>query len=368
MAWAFSVTFAAATYGWFLHGPHARVASASEPAATFSGKAAPDIVAVVMAAQLTACTGYVDSARVAEGLKRLERILNDDASRMADDRQTFVLSFGLMAIVGAKDFGRYDRLIERTRDRLKAVQWDATGGNAESKSFLGGAGYKSLAPPDLYHTSLAIESLRRAGVPASDPFMQRAIRFVSSCQCLENEGSPAASFGATERGGFSIAPPAPNGSKGKREADDSLPPCGSLTCAGLKSLIYCGVPKEDRRVVAALDWVRRNYTLAANPGMSIPRFRLYDYYLSLSGAMTVFHEDSIVDAKNVRHNWRRELEQVLEAEQQPDGSWLNPAEADTLAEAHPLVTTSLAVMTLRRITGNAKRPANQYMAAALRWE
>ena len=39
-----------------------------------------------------------------------------------------------------------------------------------------------------------------------------------------------------------------------------------MTYAGLKSFLYAGVGKDDPRVVAALGWIKRHYTLAENPG------------------------------------------------------------------------------------------------------
>jgi len=317
-----------------------------------------EITALVVAAQVGESSGAGRTDRVAAGLNRLEHMLQEGTSRERGCRQTFVLSYGLIALVGANDDGRYDKLIRSTMRRLKAAQSVASPGAPESEPSVGGTGYKLAARPDLYHTSLALEAMRQAGVPVRDPYVERALGFISSCQNLPKEGDPAGSSDASLRGGFSIVPQARDVSSEDRGLGDSLRPCGSLTCAGLQSLILCGVPKEDRRVEAALDWIRRNYTLAANPGMAIPRARLFDYYLCLAGAMTALGEETLVDAKHTPHNWRRELGLILESEQQPDGSWLNLEEADALTEIHPLATTSLAVMTLRRITGTgAKRPA-----------
>jgi len=346
--------------GWAAPAAH------SEAKATFSRAGSPDITAVVVVAGLTSGTRYAESPRIANGLRDLEFFLRDETARVPGGRETFVLSFALMAIVEANENGRYDRLIARTVRRLKAAQWDQTQGCEESDPCFGGTGYKPSAPPDLYHTSLAIEALSRAGVPAHDASMQRAVLFVSRCQSFANKRNLLVSLNAAhDRGGFSITPAGLDESNGEQPADDSVQPYGSLTCAGLKSLIYCGVSKEDDRVVAAIDWLRRNYTLVANPGMPDPRCRLYDYWFSLATAMTVLGENVIVDANNVRHDWRRELARVLAAEQQPDGCWLNPLESDSFREAHPAVTTSLALMTLSRIVGpNKQEPRSQHVATA----
>lgn len=74
-------------------------------------------------------------------------------------------------------------------------------------------------------------------------------------------------------------------------------------------------------------------------------------------------ENVIVDANNVRHDWRRELARVLTAEQQPDGCWLNPLESENFREAHPAITTGLAIMTLSRIASTEEqKPRKQHVA------
>ena len=39
-----------------------------------------------------------------------------------------------------------------------------------------------------------------------------------------------------------------------------------MTYAGLKSFLYAGVSKDDPRVKAAVEWVRKHYTVTENPG------------------------------------------------------------------------------------------------------
>ena len=51
---------------------------------------------------------------------------------------------------------------------------------------------------------------------------------------------------------------------------------GSMTYAGLKSMIYCGVTPDDPRVKAAVTWAKKHYTLDENPGMADAG--LYYYY------------------------------------------------------------------------------------------
>ena len=65
--------------------------------------------------------------------------------------------------------------------------------------------------------------------------------------------------------------------------DGGLRSYGSMTYAGLKSMIYCGAGPEDPRVKAATKWIKDHYTLAENPGMG--QQGLYYYYQTMSKAL-----------------------------------------------------------------------------------
>src|SRR5437773_7160188 len=42
---------------------------------------------------------------------------------------------------------------------------------------------------------------------------------------------------------------------------------GSMSYAGLKSFIYANLKKDDPRVVAAVNWLKRNYSVDENPAL-----------------------------------------------------------------------------------------------------
>ena len=113
-------------------------------------------------------------------------------------------------------------------------------------------------------------------------------------------------------GGSSQAGELPNG---------GLRSYGSMTYAGLKSMIYAGVDKDDPRVQAAVDWLRKHYTLDENPGMGAAG--LYYYYHTFAKALAAIGQDVFVDEDGTKHNWRAELIAELAKRQQPDGSWVN---------------------------------------------
>ena len=130
----------------------------------------------------------------------------------------------------------------------------------------------------------------------------------------------------------------------------SLRSYGSMTYAGYKSLIFAGLPADDPRVIAALDWIRAHWTLAENPGMG--RQGWFYYLHGLARAMSAGGHDRIVDVHGTAHDWRSELVDVLVSTQRPDGSWIN--EETRWLEGHPEMSTIYAVLALQE----ALKPAS----------
>ena len=117
-----------------------------------------------------------------------------------------------------------------------------------------------------------------------------------------------------------------------------------MTYAGLKSLLYADISKDDPRVKAALRWISGNYTLEMNPGLNNAQ-GLYYYYHTYATALRAYGQDTITDAKGVKHDWRKELEAKLAAVQLPDGSYVNAA--DRWMESNPVLVTTYVVLSLQ---------------------
>jgi squalene-hopene/tetraprenyl-beta-curcumene cyclase len=94
-----------------------------------------------------------------------------------------------------------------------------------------------------------------------------------------------------------------------------------MTYAGLKSMLYAGVGRDDPRVQAAAKWASDHYDLKANPGLGTAG--LFYYYHLFGKALDAIGEDTFIDANGRKHDWRAELVAELAARQQPDGSWIN---------------------------------------------
>ena len=119
-----------------------------------------------------------------------------------------------------------------------------------------------------------------------------------------------------------------------------------MTYALLKCYILCGLPKDDPRLQAALNWCLSNYTLEVNPG-SKPELGekakyqgLYYYYLTLARALNLAGVDEVKGK-----NWRKELRAKLAKEQKPDGSWVNEKNGRWW-ENMPLLCTAYALLAL----------------------
>ena len=79
-----------------------------------------------------------------------------------------------------------------------------------------------------------------------------------------------------------------------------------MTYAGVKSMIYCGVSKDDERIKKAYQWIQKHYTVDANPGMPEAGAQrgLYYYYHTMAKCLDALGVDEVVDANGVHHDWR----------------------------------------------------------------
>ncbi len=112
------------------------------------------------------------------------------------------------------------------------------------------------------------------------------------------------------------------GDEDKIEGGAVLRSYGSMTYAGVKSMIYAGLTKDDPRVKAATRWIKENWTLEDNPGTG-GAMGLYYYLHTFAKTMKLYGEDTITDSKGVKHDWRAELVAQLAKQQHDDGSWMN---------------------------------------------
>jgi Squalene-hopene cyclase C-terminal domain len=289
----------------------------------FTEQSGPAVTALVLAGVLRNGYGPAEPF-VAKSLKYLETFVQPDGGiyEPGSTVQNYETSIGLMAFVAANKDGRYDKVIMKADAFLKNLQWDEAEGKGKEDTYFGGAGYGSHKRPDLSNTSFFIEALMHAGNDAESQAMQRALVFVSRCQNLESEHNTTEFAAKNPDGGFYYTPAAGGNSQAGKTETGGLRSYASMTYAGLKSMIYAGLKKDDKRVKAAMTWLKKNYDLDSNPGMD--QQGLFYYYQTIAKCLEAYGEDKFVDAAGKEHDWRAEIIAELSDRQKEDGSFVNP--------------------------------------------
>lgn len=234
--------------------------------------------------------------------------------------------------------------------------------------FYGGWGYggrsRGDGRPDLSNTQFAVEALKDAGVPADDPAMKKALQFIARCQnhSESNDQAWAGNDGgfvygpSDDRAGESMAGVTTD-AQGKRR----LRSMGTMSYAGLKSLIYAGLTKDDARVRAAWAWINQNFTLEENVGLAAAKPEaaksglLYGW-LSMGRALRAYGEPTLKAPDGKTTDWRVALIEKAAAEQKPDGSFVGFA---AVMEDNPVLATSYVVLALQEAQADLKARAPQ---------
>lgn len=285
----------------------------------------------------------VDDPAIQKGLKHLEGFIQDDGGVYVpgSTHRNYETCIALMTF-SAADKKKYEPIIKNAEKFLRELQWDEGEGKEPSDTFYGGAGYGGHQRPDLSNTQFLMEALRTAGVGEDDPAFKKALIFVSRSQNLETEHNTTPFAARINDGGFYYTPAAGGTSQAGNTPEGGLRSYGSMTYAGLKSMIYAGLKPDDPRVKAALSWITKFYTLDENPGLG--QQGLFYYYHTFAKTLAVLGQPTITDAKGKAHNWRSELVAKLSSLQKDNGSWVNSA--DRWYEGDPNLVTAYSLMAL----------------------
>jgi squalene-hopene/tetraprenyl-beta-curcumene cyclase len=290
----------------------------------------PAITALAVSAFLKSPQGYNESNNLAVG-KAIDFILSckqPDGGMYIDDLAGYNTAICLMALVATKN-PKYDADIRRARDFLLSLQFDESDSVSESDPRFGGVGYKAKERPDLSNLQWAIEALKESesyrkidestGKPTEyagkdeakkELFWQNAILFIQRCQNLKATNDQTWS---KNDGGFVYSP--------TESKTDSFTSYGSMTYAGMKSFIYAGVDKSDKRVQAAYRWIEHTYTMDANPEMG--QQGLFYYYQTMAKALSAYGDDFISDSTGNKRNWRKDMITKIISSQDGEGFWMN---------------------------------------------
>lgn len=285
-----------------------------------------------------------DDPTVSKALAHLETFIQDDGGiyNPQGNHRNYETCITLMTFQLANADNRYDAAMANGEKFLRGLQWDEGEGLESNDTAYGGAGYGKHQRPDMSNTQFFIDALKSAGVKSDDPAMVKALIFVSRAQNLESEFNQTVHASKINDGGFFYTPAAGGETKAGTTPNGGLRSYGSMTYAGLKSMIYAGVKRDDPRAQAAWKWIQKFYTLDSNPGMG-GQGQFY-YYHTFAKTLELIGEDTVTDAKGVEHDWRAELVTKLASMQQPNGSWVNPA--DRWYEGDPNLVTAYALQAL----------------------
>jgi squalene-hopene/tetraprenyl-beta-curcumene cyclase len=238
----------------------------------------------------------------------------------------------------------------------KARQFVAQGQHMGDDNYKGGFGYDRVterAYTDLLNTYYSVEAMRRTqSVEDQRPRNEKrvdidwaaTIKYVESLQNQDESG-------AENAGGFIYNPTDPKaGTVTNRENVVYFRSYGSITYAGLLSLIYAQIPRNDPRVLSALDWTARHWSLEENPGMGPEG--LFFFYSVLTKALSAAERDFIPLQDGTQLDWRSALAAKLVALQKIDpatgrGYWVN--ESGRYWENDPVLVTSYALAALQML-------------------
>jgi squalene-hopene/tetraprenyl-beta-curcumene cyclase len=305
----------------------------------------PGITALVVTALLRSGRVTANEPVVTRALGHLEGFVSPLGGLPDAPHANYSTAIAMLAFKAASERGntKYDAILKGGQEFLKARQWDEGEGKGSDDAFYGGAGYGgSNSRPDLSNTSFMIEALRDTGLPADDPALQKALVFVSRCQNLKSEFNDQPWADKVNDGGFIYTAANGGASMAGKTDNGGLRSYAGMTYAGLKSMIYAGLTPDDPRVKAALDYIKKHYTLDENPGLG--QAGLYYYYHTFAKALSLLGEDRIIDASGQSHDWRTELIAALARRQNPDGSWVN--KADRFMEGDPNLVTAYGLLAL----------------------
>ncbi len=209
-----------------------------------------------------------------------------------------------------------------------------------------------LHESNLAATVFGLAALRSAKVPTSDPAYTQALIFVTRCQNFSDQATTT-DLEYDDGGFFFIPGDAVQNKAGQAGIDrfgrTRFHSYGTMTADGLRALLRCGLAEDHRRVVAAREWLQRNFSAAHNPGdfagdRAVLRDATYYYWTwAASHAFFALHLRQL-QSRDGPVAWPEAFADELLTRQRSDGSWVN--RFSDAKEDDPLVATPWAAAAL----------------------
>lgn len=335
----------------------------------------PGITALVLSGMLMdkpAAAGDGRKTAINQGVKYLLNHVQPDGGIYDGMLPSYNTSLAVSAL-SKVDLPQAREAVENATQFLKSLQWseksDPKVGGSEAPRvvdrdhpFYGGVGYGKHGRPDGSNLNIFMQAMQDAGVSPGDEAVKRAVTFLQRLQMLD-EVNDMPYADKSKQGGFVYATvenaQSVDGRAGQSMAgtmeetlDDGtkvsrLRAYGSMTYAGFKSYLYAELPRDDVRVTAAMDWIRRNYTVSENPGMGTDG--LYYYYVTFARALSAWGDAEIrtvtTEGSEQPRDWANDLIDRLAELQNPDGSFKSLD--DRWMENDPVLISAYSLIALR---------------------
>jgi squalene-hopene/tetraprenyl-beta-curcumene cyclase len=206
----------------------------------------------------------------------------------------------------------------------------------------GGIGYGGDGRPDMSNTQFALmalaaaeEAYRSVDVPLVT--WQQALLFLHRSQNLPEVNDLDWGYDPSDPnyddGGFIYFP-------GRSNAG-GFTSYGSMTAAGLWSLLAGGETTEDPAAAAALSWLGENFEVTENPGFSDAAY--YYYVWALARALRTAGAPVLESPAGDGLAWAVELGDEMLTRQSMDGAWRNEG-SSAYWEGDPVVATCFALL------------------------
>ena len=250
---------------------------------------------------------------------------------------------------------------------MRAREYIANTQHLEGDVFFGGFGYDAetdRAYADLSNTYIAAEAMRltedvedfRTEGERVDFNRAALADFVSRTQNRpESNNADWVSDHPDDVGGFAYHPESARGlTRVDEDGKVTFRSFGSMTYAGMLSLIYADVDRNDPRVRSAVDWSVRHWTVEENPGFGQEG---YYYFMNvLTKSLAAFGQDILRREDGSEINWRLEVINRLTSLQRIDengnGYWVN--ENNRYWEGNPDLVTAYTLIALQVALGEAE--------------
>jgi prenyltransferase beta subunit len=309
------------------------------------GKAMPGMVGLVVKAMASSPEKLRDGNPVID--KAVKNLL---ANQQADGSiaipkfglENYNTSIAVIALCALENPAHKDA-IEKAKKFILSCQMTEEKGFDPKKhtESYGGFSYGGNKRPDVSNTGFSLDALKAAGLEENSPAWKNAVMFLKRCQDNDETNDAANMKGGNNTGGFVYLPGDSEFGEIKGKNGKELPkPYGNMTYQAVKGMLLAGVKKDDPALQAAFKWIKANFSVKDNPGGEGTQGYFY-YIMAFSKAMAANGEKEIELADGRKANWAKELAAHVISMQKEDGSFAN---ADKRwMEDDPTLATAYAV-------------------------